>query len=189
MADSFSVLNELVYEQKVLTLSEYSRIINSNWQGQEHLRKMILNKISGYGNDDEKADRMMNRIFNDYTRIIADRKEAGGVLMPAGISTFGRELEWLRDAGRPFQAYGRDVLATNFPRRRAATKRPTPRSILHQMIYAARGCHAELKLHRHRSRGRGNRAMAALMRTFQNRGWYIHMDVSFGDAAGGSASS
>jgi formate C-acetyltransferase len=184
VADSFTVLNELVYEQKVLTLSEYSRIINSNWQGQEHLRKMILNKISGYGNDDEKADRMMNRIFNDYTRIIADRKEAGGVLMPAGISTFGRELEWRPGRKATFSGHvAGDVLATNFsPSPGSDKKGPTAAINSYTKMDFTRapgGATLELKLHPASVKGAaGIEAMTALMRIFQKRGgWYIHMDV------------
>jgi formate C-acetyltransferase len=184
VADSFTALSELVYEKKVMTLSEYSKIINSNWQGQEYFRKMVLNKISGYGNDDEKADQMMRRIFDDYTRIIANRKDDGGVLMPAGISTFGRELEWL--PGRKATYSGRlvgDVLATNFsPSPGSDKKGPTAAINSYTKVDFTRspgGATLELKLHPASVKeNKGLNAMVALMKTFQKRGgWYLHMDV------------
>jgi pyruvate-formate lyase len=183
-AGSFVALQELVYEQKLLTLSEFSRIVNNNWQGQEHLRKMVLSRIGSYGNDNEKADAMMSRVFNDYTEIFARKKAAGDVLIPVGISTFGREIEWSPVRKATFSGHiAGDILATNCsPTPGSDLKGPTAVINSYTKLDFTRtpnGATLELKLHPASVAGsKGVNAMVALMQVFQKRGgWYMHMDV------------
>jgi pyruvate-formate lyase len=114
-ANSLLTIRKLVYEEKLLTLSELVEILRANWQGQENLRKLVLNRVPTYGNDDDEADAMVKRVFDSFTGIAAEVKERKGVLRPAGISTFGREIEWR--AHRKATADGHlqgEILATNF---------------------------------------------------------------------------
>ena len=184
VANSFTVLNELVYEQKTLSLSEFCDVVNNNWQGQESLRRLVLNRIDAYGNDNEKADAMMVKVFNDYTSIVASQKEADGVFMPAGISTFGREIGWSGSRSATFSGHNSgDVLATNFsPTPDSDKKGPTAVIKSYCKMDFSRcpgGATLELKLHPASVKGdNGKLAMATLMKTFQKLGgWYLHMDV------------
>lgn len=115
VANSLLAIKKLVYEQKMMTLPEFVATLRTNWQGQESLRKLVLNRISTYGNDNDEADAMVRRVFDDYTDYAATVRERNGVMRPAGISTFGREIEWL--AQRKATADGHlqgEILATNF---------------------------------------------------------------------------
>ena len=114
-ANGLLSIRKLVYEDKLLTLPEFVQVLRSNWEGQENLRRMILSRIEFYGNDDDEADDMVRRIYDDYTEIAARVRDRNGVLRPAGISTFGREIEWR--AHRKASADGHlqgEILATNF---------------------------------------------------------------------------
>jgi formate C-acetyltransferase len=114
VANSLLAIRELVYEQKTLSLAEYVAILRANWQGQENLRKLVLNRVPAYGNDDDEADAMVRRIFDDYTDYAARVRERNGVLRPAGISTFGREIEWTAQRKATADGHLRgEVLATN----------------------------------------------------------------------------
>lgn len=114
-ANGLLAIKKLVYEEKLLTLKDYVDILRSNWQGQENLRRLVLNRVPAYGNDDDLADSMVQRIYDDYTSMAAECKERNGVKRPAGISTFGREIEWLpqRKASADGHLLG-ELLATNF---------------------------------------------------------------------------
>lgn len=114
-ANSLMAIKTLVYDQKLLTLKEFIDILRSDWQGQENLRRLVLNRVETYGNDNHEADAMVKRIFDDYTSMAAQVRDRNGVLRPAGISTFGREIEWR--AHRKATADGHregEILASNF---------------------------------------------------------------------------
>ena len=114
-ANSLLVLKELVYEQKFISLPEFTQILRDDWKGNEPLRRLIQNRFEFYGNDNNESDAMLQRVFNDYTDIVAKVKERNGIKRPAGISTFGRELEWLpQRKASPSGSKKDGVLATNF---------------------------------------------------------------------------
>ncbi len=184
VANSFIVLKELVYEQKTLTLSEFCSIVNNDWQGQESLRRLVLDRIEAYGNDNEQSDSMMVKVFNDYTGIVGSQKSADGVLMPAGISTFGREIEWLKNRKATFSGHKvGDVLATNFsPTPDSDKKGPTAAIKSYCKMDFTRcpgGATLEIKLHPASVTGdNGKDAMVSLIKTFQKLGgWYMQTDV------------
>lgn len=56
LVDSLYAIKTLVYDKKELTLSEYRRIVESNYEGNEALRQRILNGIPKYGNDIDDID-------------------------------------------------------------------------------------------------------------------------------------
>ena len=58
------------------------------------MRLRIRKDFGFYGNDNDECDEMVRRVFDDFTGIMASDKQVGDVLTPAGISTFGREIEW-----------------------------------------------------------------------------------------------
>ncbi len=114
-ANSLLAIKKLVYDEKLLTLGEFIDVLKSDWSGQDNLRNMVLSRIQFYGNDGDEADAMVKRVFDDYTSMAAEVKDRNGVLRPAGISTFGREIEWR--AQRKATADGHrsgEILATNF---------------------------------------------------------------------------
>lgn len=184
LANSLLVIRDLVYDRKVLTLRDFAQILRGNWVGQEHLRQRIARTFEFYGNDSDAADTMMRRVFDDYTAMVAEVPERNGVLRPAGISTFGRQIEWapMRTAtpsGAPAGMY----LASNCS--------PTPGTDLHGPTAVLRsyckldfartpnGATLELKIHPASVRGeKGIAALVALLKGFVALGgWYVHVDV------------
>ena len=184
VANSLLVIKELVYDRKVLSLTDFADILRGNWQGQEHMRRKIARTFEFYGNDSEAADAMMQRVFNDYAAMVAEVPRRNGVLRPAGISTFGRQIEYApRRAATPSGALAGTYLASNCS--------PTPGTDLHGPTAVLRsyckldfertpnGATLELKVHPESVKGeKGIAAMVALMRTFVALGgWYLHVDV------------
>jgi len=54
--DSLLAVKELVYDKKVITLSELKRALDQNWVGYEKLRMQIRNSPLKYGNGNQDAD-------------------------------------------------------------------------------------------------------------------------------------
>lgn len=114
-ANSLLAIKQLVYDEKLLSLEEFVDTLRDDWNGQEAMRRLVTNRIPTYGNDNDAADAMAKRVYDTYVGIAAETPEKSGVLMPAGISTFGREIEWR--AHRKATADGHhvgEILATNF---------------------------------------------------------------------------
>jgi pyruvate-formate lyase len=116
VANSLLVIQTLVCENKEMTLSEFVEILWNDWNGKEAERQQIFKRFNFYGNDTEKADAMLRRVFDDYTEIVGRNRKQHGILRPAGISTFGREMSNFishRTATASGQRKG-EYLATNF---------------------------------------------------------------------------
>lgn len=64
-ANSFAVIQKLVFEEGAVTLGELCQAIDRNWQGYEELRATAL-KCPKYGNDDDDVDCYAVEITNLY---------------------------------------------------------------------------------------------------------------------------
>ena len=187
IANSLCVIRKLVYEERYITLSEFVDILRNDWQGHEHLRRLIQRRFTFYGNDDDNADALVTRVYEDYVALAARTREREGVLRPAGISTFGREIEWAAPQGpRKASPDGHrqgDVLATNCsPSPGTDSKGPT--AVINSYCKldfskCPNGATLELKIHPDTVRGEaGINALAALMRGFVRQGgMFMHVDV------------
>lgn len=67
-ADSFKVINELVFENKKYTLSELVGALDANFENYHEIYNDIKNIVK-YGNDDEKADAMAIRVFDNIAEL------------------------------------------------------------------------------------------------------------------------
>lgn len=118
VANSLCAIEELVFRRKMLTFPELWKILKSNWEGEEALRQFAKNKITYYGNDDETADAYFVRIIADFARLTNKVKEerypAHPIKFVPGISTFGRQINWLpQRRATAFGAKKDEILAPN----------------------------------------------------------------------------
>lgn len=184
-ANSLLVIRRLVFEDKECSLPEFVGILRSDWAGQEALRRRIQSRFDFFGNDDEEADAMVQRVFNDFTAIVGATRERHGALRPAGISTFGREITGFlphRLAAASGQRKGA-ALATNFSPSPGTDKRgPTAVIRSHCSVDFGKlpcGTALELKISPGSVRGEaGLQALAGMMQAFVRLGGiYMQIDV------------
>lgn len=62
LVDALYTVKVLVYEQKRLTLQEFKRILEQDFEGQEELQQYILHQLPKYGNDIDEIDRYFSEI-------------------------------------------------------------------------------------------------------------------------------
>ena len=67
LTDSFSAISELCFDGDSggLSLCDLVSILDRNFEGCEPIRQRMVNKTRKYGNDDDAADELMVRIFNN----------------------------------------------------------------------------------------------------------------------------
>ncbi len=112
--NSLYAIKKLVYDEKKRTLAELLKILQNNWEGEETLRQYVLNRYVYYGNDNDEVDEIAARLLSDFADICTSFNGKCGYRFPAGVSTFGRQLEW--SSKRLASPHGRkkgEVLAAN----------------------------------------------------------------------------
>lgn len=78
ITDSFSAIKKHVFEDKTVTMDHLLSALAKNWEGEEPLRQMIWNKTPFYGNDDDYADSIMQRIYNDLITTVESKPSLKG---------------------------------------------------------------------------------------------------------------
>ena len=112
--NSLYAVKKLVYDEKKVTLSELFGILRNNWEGSEALRRYVINRYTYYGNDSDGADAIAVRLLSDFSDICISFNGLCPYTFPAGVSTFGRQLEW--SPNRLASPHGRkigEILAAN----------------------------------------------------------------------------
>ncbi len=78
MTDMLSALQYHVFEQKTIGMRDLLAAMENDFNGWERQRQMLLNRTPRYGNDDDAADRIMQRVFEAYYRAVDGRKNNRG---------------------------------------------------------------------------------------------------------------
>ena len=78
MTDAMTSLSYHVFEHQTLPMGEFIDNLDANYRGNEQLRQLLLNRTPKYGNDDDFADSVMQRIFEIYFKAIDGRRNTKG---------------------------------------------------------------------------------------------------------------
>jgi formate C-acetyltransferase len=65
VTDSFAALKKHVFEEKTFTMERLLRAVLGNFEGEEVLRQTIVNRTPFFGNDNEYADSIAVKIYDD----------------------------------------------------------------------------------------------------------------------------
>ncbi len=115
VVNSLYAIKKLVFDEQKATFSELMHALKINWEDHEELRQYALNKYSYFGNDNDEVDFIAKNIIDDFADICDEVENRSACKTPAGVSTFGRQLEW--SPRRMATAYGKrahNILAGNF---------------------------------------------------------------------------
>jgi formate C-acetyltransferase len=78
MTDALTSLRYHVFDQQKLSMGEFIDNLDTNYEGNDQLRQQLLNRTPKYGNDDDRADKVMQRIFEIYFNAVDGRKNTKG---------------------------------------------------------------------------------------------------------------
>ncbi len=78
MTDCLSAIKHHVFDGGALTMQQLLDALARNFDGDERLRRLLINKTPRYGNDDDRADALMRRVFEAYFGAIDGRPNTKG---------------------------------------------------------------------------------------------------------------
>ncbi len=112
--NSLYAIKKLVFEEKRVTFRELKKILDDNWEGHEELRLHVSEEYIYFGNDNDECDDIAVRVIDSFAGSCRKYEKEGGYSFPPGISTFGRQIDWLpkRQATASGHRKG-DILAGN----------------------------------------------------------------------------
>ncbi len=110
ITDCLSALKHHVFDRRGVTMDALLAALAGDFAGAERLRQLLVNRTPRYGNDDDRADALMVRVFEAYFAAVDGRPNAKGGryainLLPTTVHVyFGSVLGATPDgrhAGRP----------------------------------------------------------------------------------------
>ena len=78
VTDSLSVLKKHVFEDKTFSMETLLNAVAKNYKGEEALRQRILNRTPFFGNDNEYADLIALKVYNDLLSAIEGKPNTKG---------------------------------------------------------------------------------------------------------------
>ncbi len=78
VTDSLSAIKKHVFEEKTLTLDALLDALKLNFRDQEALRLRLVNKTPFFGNDDDRADTIMQRVYESLFNAIDGKPNTKG---------------------------------------------------------------------------------------------------------------
>ncbi len=77
-ADSLAAIQTLVFDEGKLTLEELNAILKDDFEGNENVRQLLLNKAPKYGNDNDLVDGLARRLVGMYSDEIEEYRDSRG---------------------------------------------------------------------------------------------------------------
>ena len=78
ITDSLSAIRHHVYGDGGLSMGELLEALSANFEGHEALRERLRNDTPRWGNDDDRADELAQRVFDAFYRSVEGRPTACG---------------------------------------------------------------------------------------------------------------
>ena len=78
LIDSLISVKQIVYDWKIVTLSELASALESNWQNHLELRSYILKNVEFFGNDTDTSNEVGKRLFNSFYKFLSGKKNPFG---------------------------------------------------------------------------------------------------------------
>lgn len=78
LADSIVAIEEIVFKDKLITMAELIEILDNNFEGEERIRQILINKPPKFGNDNKYVDELNRDIVTYAAEQVQKRKDARG---------------------------------------------------------------------------------------------------------------
>jgi formate C-acetyltransferase len=76
--DSLAAIKKVVFEDKLVKLSEFTNILNNNFAGYEDIHNIVLHHCPKFGNDNDEVDFYMSDLIAAFAGVVNSRKNPRG---------------------------------------------------------------------------------------------------------------
>lgn len=76
--DSLIIVQQFVYDEKLVTMEELTQALRANWQGWEDLQLLIKKKGDFFGNDTPRSNAMAQRLYRSLHEFLKDKTNLFG---------------------------------------------------------------------------------------------------------------
>ena len=112
--NSLYAIKKAVFDDKIISFDEFMQVLKNNWDGNEDLRTILLNKYMYYGNDNDEVDEIASNILNDFSDMCTKYNGKTPMRFISGVSTFGRQINWAPSRiATPFGRKKGEILSGN----------------------------------------------------------------------------
>ena len=183
-ADSLAAIKKAVYEDRRLTLREFTQVLIRDWDGWEYLRLMIRNKYPKYGQGDKNVDAIAKRIVDVLSNAVSYKPNAKGGRYRLGL--FSINWRWEFGEKTAATANGRHAGESLSQNASASFGADRDGATAHLLSVAAldstktpNGTIADIDLHASAVRGQnGMKALVVALKTyFELGGFGVHYNV------------
>ena len=94
--DSLVAIKKAVFEDQILTLDEFIKILKADWKDREPLRLLIKNKFPKFGNGDKKTDAVAKDIVDVLSGAVSGKPNVKGGIYRLGLFS----INWRWDFGK-----------------------------------------------------------------------------------------
>lgn len=183
VGDSIAAIDYAVFQKHILTMEQLIQLCDTNFEGAEDLRLMLVNKAPKFGNDIAEVDQMVSDIVEAaVTRIVKIPDARGGHFSPGNLSqtynmTLGEHVGATPDGRKAYTALsdnaspsmGRD---TNGPTAAANSvshlnQEVCPGGVLYNLRFDPRGVAGE----------NGINIIGGIIKEFMQGGEHIQINV------------
>jgi formate C-acetyltransferase len=88
-ADGLAALKKLVYDERTVGTSELVKALRNDFEGQERLRLMLLNRAPKFGNDDEYVDSIAAELVEHLSTEVSKHGNPRGGKYILGLFSYG----------------------------------------------------------------------------------------------------
>jgi formate C-acetyltransferase len=99
VADSLAAVRQLVFEQKRVVPQDLLQALQSNFEGSEVLRQLLLKAAPKYGNDQAGADELAGRVCQDFIRLMDTMRSSMGSRYFVHLFTWRLNVDFGKSVG------------------------------------------------------------------------------------------
>ena len=182
--DSLAAIRKAVFEDKALTLGEFTEILKSDWKGQEPFRLLVKNKYPKYGQGDIRTDEIAKRTVDVLSDAVSRKPNVKGGSWRLGLFSidwrwgFGEKTAASADGRRSGETLSQNTSASFGADKEGATAHLISAARI-DMSKTPNGAIVDIDLHSSAVRGEnGITALVSSLKTyFELGGFAVHYNV------------
>ena len=90
--NSLAAVKHFVYETRTISMDQLIRTLESNFEGEERLRRRLASRGPKYGCDDDRADAIAKRVTAFFCRTVSARRTVRGGPFRPGFFSYGMHV-------------------------------------------------------------------------------------------------